>query len=210
MTATTMMPGDNTRPVYYELDEHPHPEGHSTMLGFWIYLMSDCLIFAILFACYAVLGGNFAAGPGPKDLFDLNLIALNTAMLLFSSITYGFAMIAMQQDRARMVQTWLAVTGLFGLAFLAIELYEFAHLIHIGATPQRSAFLSAFFTLVGTHGLHVTFGLIWLMTLIVQVGRHGLIPANQRRIACLSLFWHFLDVIWIGVFTFVYLMGMLQ
>ena len=210
MTATTMMPGDNARPVYYELDEHPHPEGHSTMLGFWIYLMSDCLIFAILFACYAVMGGNFAAGPGPKDLFDLNLIALNTAMLLFSSITYGFAMIAMQRGKARMVQTWLAVTGLFGLAFLAIELYEFAHLIHIGATPQRSAFLSAFFTLVGTHGLHVTFGLIWLMTLIVQVGRHGLIPANQRRIACLSLFWHFLDVIWIGVFTFVYLMGMLQ
>lgn len=203
------LPAGNDKPVYYEIDEHPHPEGHSTLLGFWIYLMSDCLIFAILFACYAVLGGNYAAGPGPKDLFDLNLIALNTAMLLFSSLTYGLAMIAMQNRNLRHVQMWLAVTGLFGAAFLAIELYEFSHLIHIGATPQRSAFLSAFFTLVGTHGLHVTFGLVWLVTLIVQLGRHGLNPANQRRVACLSLFWHFLDVIWIGVFTFVYLMGML-
>ncbi|QZP09385.1 cytochrome o ubiquinol oxidase subunit III [Caenibius sp. WL] len=195
--------------AFYDLDEHAHPEGHSTMLGFWIYLMSDCLIFAILFACYAVLGGNYAAGPSPKDLFDLNLIALNTAMLLFSSITYGFAMLAMMQNKLRQMQMWLVVTLLFGLAFLGIELYEFHHLIHIGATPQRSAFLSSFFTLVGTHGLHVTFGSIWLVTLLVQTSRHGLIQANKRRLMCLSLFWHFLDVIWIGVFTFVYLMGAL-
>ncbi|MCG2842638.1 cytochrome o ubiquinol oxidase subunit III [Sandaracinobacter sp. RS1-74] len=195
---------------YYDLHEHDHPEGGSTMLGFWIYLMSDCLIFAILFACYAVLGGNLAAGPGPKDLFDLNLIALNTAMLLFSSITYGFAMLAMARGDKQKVLLWLGITGLFGLAFLSIELYEFQHMIHLGATPQRSAFLSAFFTLVGTHGLHVTFGLIWLVTLMVQVNRFGLKPANQRRLMCLSLFWHFLDVIWIGVFTFVYLMGMLR
>ena len=206
-TAPLTASGDQV--AFYDLDEHAHPEGHSTMLGFWIYLMSECLIFAILFACYAVLGGNFAAGPGPKDLFDLNLIALNTAMLLFSSITYGFAMLSMQQGKLRQTQMWLVVTGLFGLAFLGIELYEFQHLIHIGATPQRSAFLSAFFTLVGTHGLHVTFGLIWLTTLLVQLNRHGLVQANKRRVACLSLFWHFLDVIWIGVFTFVYLMGML-
>jgi cytochrome o ubiquinol oxidase subunit 3 len=195
---------------FYELEAHDHPEGHSTMLGFWIYLMSDCLIFAILFASYAVLGGNFAAGPGPKDLFELPLVALNTAMLLFSSITYGFAMLAMQRGQVRQTQLWLAVTALFGAAFLSIELYEFQHLIHIGATPQRSAFLSAFFTLVGTHGLHVTFGLIWLVTLMVQLGKHGLIQANKRRLMCLSLFWHFLDVIWIGVFTFVYLLGMLR
>jgi len=195
---------------FYDLDEHEHPEGHSTMLGFWVYLMSDCLIFAILFASYAVLGGNFAAGPGPKDLFDLPLVALNTAMLLFSSITYGFAMLAMQRNKVGQTQLWLAITGLFGAAFLSIELYEFYHLIHIGATPQRSAFLSAFFTLVGTHGLHVTFGIIWLVTLMVQLGRHGLIQANKRRLMCLSLFWHFLDVIWIGVFTFVYLLGMLR
>ena len=143
-------------PRAYHLPEEPHlHEGHSTMLGFWMYLMSDCLIFAILFATYAVLGGSYAGGPGPKDLFDLNLIALNTAMLLFSSITYGFAMLAMEKDKVGATQAWLAITGLFGLAFLSIELYEFAHLIHEGATPQRSGFLSAFFALVGTHGLHV-------------------------------------------------------
>ncbi len=197
-------------PVFYETEEHEHAEGASTMLGFWLYLMSDCLIFAILFAVYGVLGASYAAGPAPKDLFDLNLVAVNTAMLLFSSITYGFAMLEMQRGRAGAVQFWLAVTGLFGLAFLGIELYEFAHMIHEGATPQRSAFLSAFFTLVGTHGLHVTFGTVWLVTLMVQVARHGLIAANQRRLMCLSMFWHFLDVVWIGVFTFVYLMGMLR
>ena len=209
MSKTATLPASDEPISFYELEEHDHPEGHSTMLGFWIYLMSDCLIFAILFACYAVLGGNYAAGPSPKDLFDLKLIALNTAMLLFSSITYGFAMIAMQQNRLRLTQIWLAVTGLFGLAFLSIELYEFHHLIELGATPQRSAFLSAFFTLVGTHGLHVTFGIIWLVTLMVQVGRGGLIPENKRRLLCLSMFWRFLDVVWIGVFTFVYLMGVL-
>ncbi|TNE38112.1 MAG: cytochrome o ubiquinol oxidase subunit III [Sphingomonadales bacterium] len=195
---------------YFDLHEHDHPEGGSTMLGFWIYLMSDCLIFAMLFAAYGVLGGNYAAGPGPKDLFDLKLIALNTAMLLFSSITYGFAMLEMEKNKVGSTQMWLFITLLFGGAFLSIELYEFSHLIHEGAGPQRSAFLSAFFTLVGTHGLHVTFGSIWLITLMVQVARKGLIQSNKRRLMCLSLFWHFLDVIWIGVFTFVYLMGMLR
>jgi cytochrome o ubiquinol oxidase subunit III len=205
----TAKPTD-ANPVFYLAEEPHHPEGGSTALGFWMYLMSDCLIFACLFATFAVLGGNYAGGPGPKDLFDLPLVALNTAMLLFSSITYGFAMLATEKGRVAATQGWLAITGLFGLAFLSIELYEFAHLIHEGATPQRSAFLSSFFTLVGTHGLHVTFGTIWLVTLMVQVGKHGLIPANKRRLMCLSMFWHFLDVIWIGVFTFVYLMGMLR
>jgi cytochrome o ubiquinol oxidase subunit 3 len=119
-------------------------------------------------------------------------------------------MLTMEKGRVAATQIWLAVTGLFGLAFLSIELYEFHHLIEIGATPQRSAFLSAFFTLVGTHGLHVTFGTIWLVTLMVQVAKHGLIAANRRRLMCLSMFWHFLDVVWIGVFTFVYLTGMLR
>ena len=196
--------------TFYVADEHEHAEGSSTMLGFWIYLMSDCLIFACLFATYAVLGNAYAAGPSPRDLFDLPLVALNTSMLLLSSITYGFAMLAMAKNDVRSVQIWLAITGLFGLAFLGIELYEFWHLIHEGATPQRSAFLSAFFTLVGTHGLHVTFGIIWLVTLMVQIHQRGLVPANQLRLSCLSLFWHFLDVIWIGVFTFVYLMGVLR
>ena len=180
------------------------------MLGFWIYLMSDCLIFAMLFAAYAVLGSSYAGGPGPKQLFDLPLVALNTSMLLLSSITYGFAMLAMNDGKRGATQLWLAITGLFGLAFLGIELSEFRHLIHEGATPQTSAFLSSFFTLVGTHGLHVTFGVIWMVVLMVQVQVKGLIPANRRRLMCLSLFWHFLDVIWIGVFTFVYLMGMLR
>ena len=142
--------------------------------------------------------------------FDLPLVAVNTAMLLLSSITYGFAVIEMDRGRAGRMQAWLAITGLFGAAFIGIELTEFAHMIHEGATPQRSAFLSSFFTLVGTHGLHVTFGLIWLVTLMVQTWRRGLIEANTRRLMCLSMFWHFLDVVWIGVFTFVYLMGVLR
>ena len=197
-------------PAFYVTgDEHAH-SGGSTMLGFWLYLMSDCLVFAVLFATYGVLGRNYAAGPSGADLFDLKLVAVNTAMLLFSSITYGFAMLAMDKGRQAAMQGWLVVTALFGLAFLGIELYEFAHLIHEGATPMRSAFLSSFFTLVGTHGLHVTFGLIWLTVLMVQVSKRGLIEANKRRLLCLSMFWHFLDVIWIGVFTFVYLMGVLK
>jgi cytochrome o ubiquinol oxidase subunit III len=198
------------RTLFYQADEHDHEAGGSTLLGFWIYLMSDCLIFAVLFATYGVVGGNYAAGPGPKELFDLSLVALNTSMLLLSSMTYGFAMLSSYRNKVLATQLWLVVTGLFGLAFLGIELYEFAHMIHEGATPQRSAFLSAFFTLVGTHGLHVTFGIVWLITLLVQIGKHGLTRANARRLGCLSLFWHFLDVIWIGVFTFVYLMGMLR
>ncbi len=200
----------NLTDQYYDLHEHEHPDGYSTTLGFWIYLMSDCLIFGMLFATYAVLGGNYAGGPGPKDLFDLKLVAINTSMLLFSSITYGFAMIAMQKGSKQGLIGWLILTLAFGLTFLGIELYEFHHLIEEGAGPQRSAFLSAFFTLVGTHGLHVTFGSIWLVTLLFQVGKHGLTAANQRRLSCLSLFWHFLDVVWIGVFTFVYLMGALR
>ena len=164
----------------------------------------------MLFATYGVLGTSYAGGPGPKELFELPLVALNTAMLLFSSITYGFAMLNMTENRRGATQAWLAITALFGLAFLSIEMYEFTHLIHEGAGPQRSAFLSSFFVLVGTHGLHVTFGIIWLVVLMVQVQMKGLITANKRRLMCLSLFWHFLDLIWIGVFTFVYLMGMLR
>ena len=213
MSATAVQSASNPiddKTVFYLEEEPHHEEGASTMLGFWIYLMSDCLIFAMLFAAYGVLGGNYAAGPAPKDLFDLKLVALNTAMLLLSSITYGFAMLTMEKSKVGQTQLWLAITGLFGLAFLGIELTEFAHMIHEGATPQRSAFLSSFFTLVGTHGLHVTFGLVWLVTLMVQTARFGLTTANRRRLMCLSMFWHFLDVIWIGVFTFVYLMGMLR
>ena len=197
-----------TAPVFHLEEEH-HPE-NGTLLGFWLYLMSDCLVFAVLFAMFGVLGGNYAAGPGPKMLFDLTVVAINTSMLLLSSITYGFAMLEMARNRQTATLVWLAVTGCFGAAFVGLELNEFAHLIQEGAGPQRSAFLSSFFTLVGTHGLHVSFGILWLITLMVQVGRHGLNETNRRRLACLSLFWHFLDVVWIGVFTFVYLIGVLR
>ncbi len=190
---------------YYLPTEH-HVE-NGTLLGFWLYLMSDCLIFACLFAVHGVLGRSYAAGPSGAELFELPLVALNTSMLLLSSITYGFAMLEMQKNKLRATLVWLGITGLFGAAFISLELYEFILLIHEGAGPQRSAFLSSFFTLVGTHGLHVTFGIVWLITLMVQVGKHGFSTENRRRLMCLSMFWHFLDVVWIGVFTFVYLMG---
>ena len=195
-------------PVRFYDDGDHHPQ-QGTLLGFWIYLMSDCLIFAVLFAVYAVLGRGYAAGPSGADLFNLPLVAANTALLLFSSVTYGLAMIGMQHGHKKAVLGWLGLTGLLGLAFLGLEIFEFSHLIAEGAGPQRSAFLSSFFTLVCTHGLHVTFGMVWLVTLMVQVNRLGLTVENKRRLMCLSMFWHFLDVIWIGVFTFVYLMGVL-
>jgi cytochrome o ubiquinol oxidase subunit 3 len=191
----------------YFVREH-HPE-QGTLLGFWLYLMSDCLIFACLFATYAVLGRNYAGGPSGAEIFELPLVAVNTGFLLLSSITYGFAMLAAQGKNVGKVQMWLAITGILGACFLGLELYEFQHLIHEGFGPWRSGFLTSFFALVGTHGLHVTFGIVWLVTLMFQVGKHGINGANYRRLACLSMFWHFLDVVWIGVFTFVYLMGVL-
>ncbi|AMD60509.1 cytochrome o ubiquinol oxidase subunit III [Agrobacterium tumefaciens] len=208
MAHTPAQSVDGAEPPIFYLKEDHHPE-NGTSIGFWLYLMSDCLIFAVLFATYAVLGRSYAAGPSGADLFDLKLVAINTGFLLFSSITYGFAMLEMEKQKVKTTLVWLGITGLFGLAFLAVELYEFHHLIEEGAGPHRSAFLSSFFALVGTHGLHVTFGIIWLVTLMVQVAKHGLIAANKRRLMCLSMFWHFLDVIWIGVFSFVYLMGVL-
>ena len=207
-TVTPAALGVAETPRFYVSGEH-HPE-NGTLLGFWLYLMSDCLVFASLFATYGVLGRNYAGGPSGAELFELPLVALNTSLLLLSSITYGFAMLEMQRSRLGATLAWLGVTGLFGVGFVGVELYEFAHLIHEGFGPQRSAFLSSFFALVSTHGLHVTFGIVWLVTLMIQSARYGLIPANRRRLMCLSMFWHFLDVVWIGVFTFVYLMGALS
>ena len=198
-------------PAFYltEEEDHAHEPGGATLLGFWIYLMSDALIFATLFATYGVLSSSYAGGPTPREIFELPLVALNTALLLVSSITYGFAMIAMQEGKLGGVKFWLVVTGLLGAGFVGVELHEFGTLIAEGATPQTSAYLSAFFTLVATHGLHVTFGIIWICVMLVQLGQRGLVPDNQRRLMCLSMFWHFLDIVWIGVFTFVYLLGVL-
>lgn len=198
------------QPVFYQTDEqHAAHAGGGTLLGFWIYLMSDALIFATLFATFGVLSSNFAGGPTPHELFDLGLVAVNTTILLVSALTCGLAMISMQAGRLEAVRLWLAVTALLGAAFVGIELYEFGNLISEGATPQRSAYLSGFFTLVGTHGLHVTFGVVWIAVMLIQLGQRGLHADNRRRLLCLSMFWHFLDVIWIGVFTFVYLLGVL-
>ena len=200
------------RPTFHLIEQDDHDHGHEspTMLGFWIYLMSDALIFATLFATYGVLSTAYAGGPSPREIFELPLVALNTGLLLVSSITYGFAMIAMHDGKLRGTQLWLVVTGLLGIGFVSVELYEFGNLIAEGATPQTSAFLSAFFTLVSTHGLHVSFGILWIGVMLVQLNQRGLNPENQRRLTCLSMFWHFLDVVWIGVFTFVYLLGVLR
>lgn len=199
---------DDSPPVFLDTEGRHHPQG-GTLFGFWLYLLSDLMIFACLFATFGVLSQSYAAGPSGRDLFDLGLVAINTGILLVSSITYGMAMISMQRRSLRGLVGWLVATGALGLAFLGVELYEFAHLIQLGAGPQRSAYLSAFFALVGTHGLHVLFGVVWLAVLVVQLRRHGITPANARRVACLSMFWHFLDVVWIGVFSYVYLMGVL-
>ncbi len=190
----------------FHMEEEPH-HSPGTLLGFWIYLMSDCLIFAILFATRAALAPNYAGSPLPKEVFDIPLILISTFCLLFSSITYGFAVLQMQQNKLKGTLLWLGVTGALGAAFIGIELYEFAHLIHVGASPQSSASWSSFFALVGTHGLHVLFGLVWMVVLVVQAKKYGLTVANKRRLFCLSMFWHFLDLIWIGVFSIVYLTG---
>jgi cytochrome o ubiquinol oxidase subunit III len=188
---------------------HSHDDGTKTTLGFWIYLMSDCLIFATLFATFGVLANATANGPGARDLFELPYVLGETVLLLLSSFTFGVAMLSLQANRRNAVMGWLAVTFAFGAGFIAMEVHEFAKLIADGAGPGTSAFLSAYFTLVGTHGLHVTVGLLWIAIMIHQVSKFGMNGVVRRRLACLSLFWHFLDLVWICVFTFVYLRGFL-
>jgi cytochrome o ubiquinol oxidase subunit 3 len=185
--------------------DHSHDDGSKTTVGFWIYLMSDCLIFAALFATFGVLVNSTAGGAGGKELFGLPFVLGETAMLLISSFTFGVAVLNMHAGQKNKVIGWLAVTFLLGAGFIGMELVEFAELIHEGASPSTSAFLSAYFTLVGTHGLHVMCGLLWLVVMMHQVHRYGFDAMTRRRLACLSLFWHFLDLIWICVFTFVYL-----
>ena len=177
--------------------------------GLWVYLMSDAIIFALLFATYAVMRQNYAGGPTAHDLFELAHAFNETMLLLSSTLTFGFATASINARRKGQALVWLLVTFLLGLGFVAMEFSEFRNMIAEGAGPDRSGFLSAFFTLVGTHGLHVTFGLIWIVILALEALARGLTPHVASRLYRLGLFWHFLDIVWIGIFSIVYLPGIL-
>jgi len=185
----------------------PAPRRIISAYGFWIFLLSDIVMFSGFFAAYAVLGRETAGGPGPRDLFELDRVAWETACLLASSFTCGLASLAADRRAMARTQLWLLVTGLLGFAFLVLEVTEFVAMIGAGAGPQRSAFLSAFFALVGCHGLHVTAGLAWLGTMMAMLWVRGFRPEIARSLMCFSLFWHALDIVWVAIFTIVYLMG---
>ncbi len=199
--------------LHHDNHEHDHHDDTPlTTFGFWTYLMTDLILFGTLFIAFAVLSGHVPADtPSAKDLFgeSLGFVLTETMALLISSVTFGFAVLARYKNDAAGVIKWLIVTFLFGAAFIGMEVYEFRHLVLEGHGPSHSAFLSAFFTLVGTHGIHVTSGLVWMLVLMYQIKTQGLTLPNTRRLACLSLFWHFLDIVWICVFSLVYLKGVL-
>ena len=188
----------------------PAESSPSAMIfGFWIYLMSDAVIFALLFATYASMSRNYAGGPTGKELFDLSTVFYETMALLLSTLTCGFAMLSLSKNRKKWVLSWLAITFLLGLMFIFMEHNEFHNLISQGMGPDRSGFLSAFFTLVGAHGLHVGIGLIWLLVMMAQIMAKGLTSPVRSRLFRFSLFWHFLDLVWVGIFSMVYLIGIL-
>jgi cytochrome o ubiquinol oxidase subunit III len=191
------------------LFDHTDPASKRIIVGygFWIFLLSDIIMFSAFFATYAVLSGETAGGPSGKDLFDLHNVAIETACLLLSSFTCGLAAIGARAHNGLMYYGGMAATCVLGLGFLAIEIHEFVGMIEQGAGPQRSAFLSAFFTLVGCHGVHVTLGTLWLLTMIAQVFAKGYREDILRRVLCFALFWHTLDIIWVAIFTVVYLFG---
>lgn len=178
-------------------------------IGFWMYLMTDCILFGSLFATYAVLRGNTYGGPDGRELFDLNFVLVETVLLLVSSFICGLGIIAARAGKRALVLVALSLTFILGAVFVGMELYEFSHLVGEGHGWQQSAFLSAFFTLVGTHGLHIIVGLLWLCALAFSIIRFGLTERSVKRLTLFSLFWHFLDVIWILIFTIVYLFGVL-
>ncbi len=179
------------------------------MFGFWTYLMTDLVLFASLFATYVVLRHNTAGGPTEAEIFSLPFVFVETMLLLTSSFVCGLAILAMRGGMKKRTLILLGITFLLGASFLAMEIYEFNHLIHEGYSWEVSGFLSAFFTLVGTHGLHIFFGLLWLSVLMVLVYRRGFTAHTQRGLSLFGLFWHFLDIVWIFIFTIVYLMGVL-
>jgi cytochrome o ubiquinol oxidase subunit III len=189
---------------------HEHDPAANALSGFWLFMMSDLIIFGLMFATYATMltPMSFAGGPTPKDLFELPGAAMETAALLTSTFTFGMASLAIQYELGlRRIMFWMVVTLALGLVFLGLEIREFVHMLAVGAVPQRSGFLSAFFGLVPLHGAHVTAGSIWLVMMLIQIGRTGLTASAKSRIARLALFWHFLDLIWVGIFTVVYLGG---
>jgi cytochrome o ubiquinol oxidase subunit 3 len=190
---------------------HRGPESKSIVVpyGFWLFVLSDMVLFSALFATYASLVHATDGGPNTNQLFDRNLVAVETIALLVSSFVCGLAMIAAKRKNMVWTQVWLLLTGLLGAVFLSIELYEFTHMIAEGAGPQRSAFLSSFFTLVGCHGAHVTAGLLWIGTMMAQIWAKGFREHITRRLLCLTIFWHALDIIWVAIFTIVYLIGTL-
>lgn len=184
-----------------------HEADSKTIFGFWVYLMTDCVLFASLFATYAVLHNNTFGGPSGRDLFSLPFVLIETLVLLTSSFTCGLGILAARRRDKSQVVAFFGVTFLLGVFFLTMEITEFHHLYVEGHSWRRSGFLSAFFTLVGTHGLHIMTGLLWMAVLLIQVIRRGLKAATVRQLTMLSLFWHFLDIIWIFIFTIVYLLG---
>ncbi|WP_256759228.1 cytochrome o ubiquinol oxidase subunit III [Cohnella sp. WQ 127256] len=191
-------------------DEHAHEEHHDQeelrFMGFWFFLITDCIMFATLFATYVVLSGSFAGGPTGAELFEMPGVIAETFILLTSSFTSGLAVLAMNKGDRKGLIGWLIVTVLLGATFLTLEISEFVTLVHEGATISTSAFWSSFYTLVGTHGLHVSIGLVWMIAIMIQLGRHGINSVTRRKVKVVSLYWHFLDVVWIFVFTIVYML----
>jgi cytochrome o ubiquinol oxidase subunit 3 len=205
---------DDDPEAYWQVSQHaersPASQRIITGYGFWIFLLSDIIMFAAFFAAYAVLSNETAGGPSGRDLFDLRNVGIETACLLLSSFTCGVASIGARAHHNLLFYGGMAVTFVFGVVFLGLEIHEFVGMVAQGAGPTRSAFLSAFFTLVGCHGLHVTLGLLWLLTMMAQFWSKGFRPDILRRGMCFGLFWHALDIIWVALFTVVYLMGMAQ
>jgi len=213
---------------HHDAHEH-HDDGSTKVFGFWIYILQDLFLFATLFATFAVFSSSYDLGKAGKDFIELDFVLVETFALLLSSITYGFAMVHMHRNNLAGVKLWLGITFLFGASFVGMEIYEFRHLLHevyyysprafVGLDPATmepiygkeilSAYWSSFFLLVGTHGLHVSSGLLWMACMFFHLKRHGLSAHNKTRLSCLSIFWHFLDIVWIGVFTVVYLLGAL-
>lgn len=204
MTTQSIHPGLNLGAVHGEA----HAKSEPRLFGFWIFLMSDLIIFGILFATYVSMRGATAGGPGPQELFSLSSVGVQTALLLASSMTYGFASLSLKYGEGRRgVVLWMLLTLLLGAGFLGFEVADFYHSAQLGGVPMRSGWLSAYYALVGLHGLHITMGLVWMTVMLLQVGVLGLNQTVKSRLLALGLYWHFLDLIWIGIFSIVFLAG---